>query len=80
MCRNLGPTQRVCTKVYQAALKQDPVAPLRLSIAVDLQKTPAELFRALPLDDAWVDADISSVFEYLYSCKHVRTASFARFG
>ena len=61
-------------KVYQAALKQDPVAPLRLGIAVDRKKSPAQLFDALPCDDTWADASLISVFEYLYACKHVRIA------
>ena len=60
-------------KVYQAALEGKPVAPLRFAIFIDPEKTPAELFASLPTGDVWMDANMSSVFEYVYNCKHVRT-------
>ena len=60
-------------KVYQAALQGKALAPLRFAIYIDKQKTPAQIFEELPLNDCWMDANMPSVFEYMYNCKYVRT-------
>ena len=59
-------------KIYQQALKRPARAPLRFGIAVPAGKSDLELFSSLPVGDVWSDADMASVFEYLYACKYVR--------
>ena len=59
-------------KVYQEALQAPPRAPLRFAIPVP-EKPESQLFGEMPLGDIWQDAQLEPVFEYLYTCKYVRT-------
>ena len=40
-----------------------------------MQANLIELFASMPLNDVWIDAALLADFQYLYSCKYVRTDS-----
>ena len=59
-------------KCYQEALKLPAEAFLRFGIKVP-KKPPSQIFHDMPIGDIWGEADLLPVFEYLYTCKYVRT-------
>ena len=61
--------------MYQAELQGPAAAPLRFSVPIQKGKADSELFANLPLGDVWFEADLLNDFEYLYRCKHTRTAA-----
>ena len=60
--------------IYQQALKDPAQPPLRFAPKVDVAKTPPQLFAAMETNDIWDDANLWPVFDYLFSCKYIRTA------
>ncbi|CAE7333674.1 unnamed protein product [Symbiodinium pilosum] len=58
--------------VYQMALKEPAQAPLRFGVQPDKNKSHSQQFADMTLSDKWEDADLCSVFDYLYFCKYVR--------
>ena len=42
---------------------------MRTKYDANVKLSDRELFEALPLKDIWADADLTSVFEYLYNHK-----------
>lgn len=61
-------------KLYMEELRSEPHGDLRFDTSPPAEKSELQLFTELAVGDHWGDANLLPVFEYVYKCKHVRTA------